>query len=62
MRTLAVLARPDVSLSIDVFHVLKLSACKEIMLDIVKRPFHLSVAFLCTRRENHDPEAVLANA
>jgi len=50
---------PDVSLSIDVFHVLKLSACKEIMLDIVKRPFHLSVTFLCTWRENHDPEVVL---
>ena len=50
---------PEVSPSIDVFHVLKISACKEVMFNIVKRPFHLSVTFLCTWRENHDPEAVL---
>ena len=52
---------PEVSPSIEVFHVLKLSTGKEIVFDIVERPFHLSVTFFCAGRENQDPEAVLVS-
>jgi hypothetical protein len=50
---------PDVSSSIQIFHILELSAFQEVMFDVVKGTFHLAVAFFSAGRENDDPKAVL---
>jgi len=49
---------PDVSLSIEVFHILELPARQEVVFDIMERPFDLAMSFLCARFQDHDSEAI----